>query len=140
MFIEKNSRRSVSILHRRSRTCEINLSATILVLFLAAVVSCRSSVAKPSNQSSTLEHREEAPAVADARATPAVLWTTGCIDLNSAAIEELISLRGVGEVMAGRVIEYRERHGPFRRPEEIIIIEGFSERKYKAILDKICVK
>jgi len=80
-----------------------------------------------------LEQRDGAPAVAGAQ-------TTGCIDINTAAIEELITLKGVGEVMAGRIIEYRERHGPFRRPEEIIILEGFSERKYKAIADKICVK
>jgi DNA uptake protein ComE-like DNA-binding protein len=41
--------------------------------------------------------------------------------------------------MARRIIDYRERHGPFRRPEEIIIIEGFSEQKFLAIADSICV-
>jgi competence protein ComEA len=65
---------------------------------------------------------------------------TGCLNLNSATVDELMRLSGIGEVLAKRIIEYRERHGRFRRPEEIIIIEGFSERKYRAIAEMICVE
>lgn len=61
-----------------------------------------------------------------------------CVNLNTATGEELRRLPGVGEVMSRRIIEYRELHGPFRRAEEIIIIEGFSERKYRAISDLVC--
>ncbi len=63
-----------------------------------------------------------------------------CVNLNTATAEELKELPGIGEVMARRVIDYRERHGLFRRPEEIIIIEGFSEKKYRAIATLICVE
>jgi competence ComEA-like helix-hairpin-helix protein len=63
-----------------------------------------------------------------------------CVNLNTATREELMQLRGVGEVMSRKIIEYRERHGPFRRPEEIIIIEGFSERKYRAMAGQVCVE
>lgn len=62
-----------------------------------------------------------------------------CVNLNTATAEELERLPGIGEVMARKVIEYREQNGPFRHPEEIIIIDGFSERKYRAIADVICV-
>jgi DNA uptake protein and related DNA-binding proteins len=62
-----------------------------------------------------------------------------CVNLNRASAEELIELPGIGEVMSRRIIDYREHHGPFRRPAEIIIIEGFSEKKYRAIADLICV-
>ncbi|MGA9772099.1 MAG: helix-hairpin-helix domain-containing protein, partial [Blastocatellia bacterium] len=55
-----------------------------------------------------------------------------CVNLNTATAEELMRLPGIGEVMSRKIIEYRERNGPFRRPEEIIIIEGFSENKYRA--------
>ena len=62
-----------------------------------------------------------------------------CVNLNRASAEELIKLPGIGEVISRRIIDYREHHGPFRRPAEIIIIEGFSEKKYRAIADLICV-
>jgi competence protein ComEA len=62
-----------------------------------------------------------------------------CLNLNSATADELSSLPGIGEVTAKRVIEYRNRRGRFRRTEEIIIVEGLSERKYRAISEMICV-
>ncbi|HET8676497.1 MAG TPA: helix-hairpin-helix domain-containing protein [Blastocatellia bacterium] len=62
-----------------------------------------------------------------------------CINLNAATERELMTLAGVGEVMARKIVEYREQNGPFRRPQDIIIIDGFSERKYRAISDRICV-
>ena len=66
--------------------------------------------------------------------------TQSCVNLNTASAEELTRLPGVGEVIAARIIDYRERHGRFRRPEEIIIVEGFSEKKYRAIIGSICVE
>ncbi|HTG15674.1 MAG TPA: helix-hairpin-helix domain-containing protein [Blastocatellia bacterium] len=60
--------------------------------------------------------------------------------MNTASAEELERLPGIGEVTARKIIEYREQNGPFRRPEEIIIIEGFSERKYRPIAKIICVE
>ena len=63
-----------------------------------------------------------------------------CVNLNVATAEELKELPGIGDVMAQRVIDYREQNGRFRRREEIIIIEGFSEKKYRAIAEMICVE
>ena len=79
----------------------------------------------------------DAPA-ADNRNAAATAAHQPCVNLNRASAEELMQLPGIGEVMSRRIIEYRERHGPFRRPAEIIIIEGFSEKKYRAIADLIC--
>ena len=66
--------------------------------------------------------------------------TRPCINLNRATAAELMQLPGIGDVMSRRIIEYRERNGPLRRPEEIIIIEGFSEKKYRAIANRVCVE
>jgi len=63
-----------------------------------------------------------------------------CVNLNQAMADELKTLPGVGEITAKRIIDYRQRNGRFRRPEEIIIIQGFSEKKYRAIADLICVE
>lgn len=65
--------------------------------------------------------------------------SSGCINVNKASAEELKALQGVGEVLAQKIIDYRNQHGSFRRPQELIIIEGFSEKKYRAIAAQICV-
>jgi len=63
-----------------------------------------------------------------------------CVNVNAATAQELKYLPGIGDVMAQRIIEYRERHGRFRRTEDVIIIEGVSEKKYRAIADRICIE
>jgi competence ComEA-like helix-hairpin-helix protein len=63
-----------------------------------------------------------------------------CVNLNAATAQQLKELPGIGDVMAQRIIDYRDRHGRFRRTEDVIIVEGFSEKKYGAIADRICAE
>jgi competence protein ComEA len=63
----------------------------------------------------------------------------GCVNLNTAAADELEALPGIGAVTARKIIEHRDRFGPFRRTEEVIIVDGMSARKYRAIADRLCV-
>ena len=83
--------------------------------------------------------RSEPPANTPQSSAAEASQSNPCINLNTATERELMTLDGVGEVMARQIVEYREQNGPFRRPQEIIIIDGFSERKYRAISDRICV-
>jgi comEA protein len=66
--------------------------------------------------------------------------TNNIININSATKEELISLQGIGEVLAERIIAYRNENGGFRYTYEIMDVEGVGEAKYKAIKDYITVK
>lgn len=61
------------------------------------------------------------------------------IDLNTADAEELCELKGIGEVLAGRIIEYRASHGDFQSIEEIRNVSGIGEKKFAAIRDRITV-
>jgi competence ComEA-like helix-hairpin-helix protein len=66
--------------------------------------------------------------------------SSDCVNLNKAGAEELKALQGVGEAMAQKILAYRKQRGGFRRPQELIIIEGFSEKKYRAIAELVCVE
>jgi len=62
------------------------------------------------------------------------------INLNTATVRELESLPGIGPALARRIVEFREKRRGFRRVEELLAVPGISERKWKAIRDKVEVK
>lgn len=64
----------------------------------------------------------------------------GKLDINVATIEELDILRGIGEKMAMRIIDYRELHGPFLAIEELTLVNGIGESLIEQISDDICVR
>jgi competence protein ComEA len=61
------------------------------------------------------------------------------ININTASAEELMRLPGVGPTLAARIVEHRRKHGPFRRPQEIIIVHRLSARLYRRIAHLIRV-
>ncbi len=55
------------------------------------------------------------------------------LDLNSATLDELIDLPGIGPVLAQRIIEYRERHGGFKTLEELLEIRGIGPKRFEQL-------
>jgi len=107
-----------------------NLTVVTLALSVTLLTSCARSDHLEPSQSNHLQKND------DSQIRP----SQPCLNINTASAAELVKLPGVGEVTARRIVEYRERNGEFRRKEEIIIIDGFSEKKYREIEDKICVE
>ena len=62
----------------------------------------------------------------------------GLVNINSASKEELMTLPGIGESKADKIIAYREENGRFSTPEGIMEISGIKDGLYNKIKDKIC--
>ena len=60
------------------------------------------------------------------------------VNINTAGIEDLVKLKGVGEKTAEKIIEYREQT-PFETVEDIMNVSGIGEKKFEDIKDMICV-
>lgn len=61
----------------------------------------------------------------------------GLIDINTATAAQLQTLPGIGEVIAQRIIDYREANGPFSSIGELIKVKGIGEKRLEAIWDLI---
>ena len=62
------------------------------------------------------------------------------MDINTAGVEELMTLKGIGETRAKAIIEYRTQNGPFTKAEDIMQITGIKEGIYTKIQDQIIVR
>ena len=63
----------------------------------------------------------------------------GPVNINTASKEVLMTLKGVGEVIADRIIEYRKIH-PFQVPEDIMKVKGFGPKMFEANKNRIVIK
>ena len=56
------------------------------------------------------------------------------ISINSAGSEELECLPGIGPALAQRIVEYRERYGPFRSLKQLKEVKGIGDKLFQRIL------
>jgi competence protein ComEA len=61
------------------------------------------------------------------------------VNINTASVEELERLPGVGPALASRIVEHRRRHGAFKRPQDVVIVRGMSAKLYRQIAHLIRV-
>ena len=64
---------------------------------------------------------------------------TGPVNLNSATLEQLETLDGVGPATAQKIIEYREQHGGFKSVDELDQVSGIGEKRLAALRDHVGV-
>lgn len=64
----------------------------------------------------------------------------GLVDINSADRDTLMTLPGIGQSKADKIIAYREANGGFSTIEDIMLVAGIKEGLYNKVKDKICVR
>ena len=94
------------------------VSVFSLAACLAAPLLAQSATPRPSN----------------APAKPAAM-----VNLNTATSAELETLPGVGAKMASRIIEYRQKKGPFKKIEELMNVQGMGERNFLKLRSQLTV-
>ena len=62
------------------------------------------------------------------------------INLNTATLDELMTLPGIGEVKAQQIIDYREANGGFQSAAELLHISGIGQKTLDRLLDYITVE
>ena len=63
----------------------------------------------------------------------------GIVNINQATAAQLTTLPGIGETRAKAIIAYRDKHGSFSKPEDIMKVSGIKEGTFEKIKDFIVV-
>jgi competence protein ComEA len=71
---------------------------------------------------------------------PVFLMAAEKINLNTATLEELMTLDRIGPKYAQRIIDYRQTNGPFEKIEDIMKVKGIGPKTFEANKDKITVE
>ena len=62
------------------------------------------------------------------------------ININTASAEELTQLKGIGPSHAAKIIEFREKNGPFKLPEDLVQVPGVGQKTFEKNKDLISVE
>ena len=97
-------------------------------LSVAVLVSLCAIAARPARaQTSQPAHASVKPA------------TTGIVNLNTASATDLESLPGIGAKTAARIVEYRQKNGPFKKVEELMNVRGVGEKNFLKLKPQLTV-
>ncbi len=64
----------------------------------------------------------------------------GKVNLNTASVEDLMNLQGIGEAKAASIIQYRDESGGFRSIEELLEVNGIGDNLFQGIKDMVYVE
>jgi competence protein ComEA len=79
---------------------------------------------------------DQAKSAPRAAAKPA---STAIVNLNTASAAEFESLPGIGAKTAARIVEYRQKNGPFKKIEELMNVRGVGEKSFLKLKPQLTV-
>jgi competence protein ComEA len=83
-------------------------------------------------------HSQPVSAQAASR-TAAKATVSGIVNINTAAAADFVGLPGIGTKTAARIIEYRQKNGPFKKVEELMNVRGIGEKNFLKLKPQLTV-
>ena len=121
-------------MERQEKTTKVYLAFFALTIVFLSAVLCRAvtdrRLAVTSDYSVTVQ-REAAERLIPERTL---------VNVNTASAEELEALTGIGPALAEAIVSYRDEHGAFKTPEELMNVKGIGEGKLSAFRAEITLK
>jgi competence ComEA-like helix-hairpin-helix protein len=62
------------------------------------------------------------------------------VNINSADVKELMTLAGVGRKVAQRIVDYRDAHGPFKKPDDLRRVDGVTDALWEKNRARIAIR
>jgi competence protein ComEA len=100
------------------------LSSTLALICMTGLVAAAQSAATS---------QAKAPARAQRAAS------TQVVNINTASASEFEALPGIGPKMANRIVEYRQKNGPFKKVEELMNVRGLGEKNFLKLKAQLTV-
>ncbi len=123
----RNRTQCVTVIHSAE-----NAAATTSKTDTAKAATETRTIPKVSDTATTVS---SAPITDNITDVPETLY----VNINTADSEEFVKLPGIGEVLAERIVEYRDSTGYFRNIEEIMLVNGIGEGIFSEIRENIYV-
>jgi len=105
----------------------------------AVTVQTQKSPEASASQTQDTGQTAESPSASETTADESPASSDALININTATAAELETLPGIGAVMAGRIIDFRETYGDFKLTDEITDVNGIGDATFENIKDLITV-
>ncbi len=71
---------------------------------------------------------------------PALAADLQKVDINTATLEDFMTLDGIGKRIAQRIIAFRDKNGPFQKPEDLMLVKGIGQKMIDKNSGRIIVR
>lgn len=115
-------------------------SILLLMVFLAAAAFLGGFFCGRTSNHSQVRVSQSTPTVPSTGSTaPDPDEPDTRLNINTASALELSTLPGIGNIIAQRIVDYRQEHGPFQSIGQLADVEGIGDKRLEDLLDLITV-
>ena len=55
------------------------------------------------------------------------------VDVNAASVDDLVAVPGIGKSLAQRIVDFRQKNGPFKSVDELLKVQGIGEKSLEKL-------